>query len=51
MNVSMEKPHLSYSQINTYLTCPLKYKFHYIDAGPLEHIADRWRRRSPKEES
>ena len=31
MNVSMEKPHLSYSQINTYLTCPLKYKFHYID--------------------
>ncbi|MGO9569692.1 MAG: RecB family exonuclease [Desulfomonilaceae bacterium] len=26
-----EKPHLSYSQINTYLTCPLKYKFHYID--------------------
>ncbi len=31
MNASMEKPHLSYSQINTYLTCPLKYKFHYID--------------------
>lgn len=25
------KPHLSYSQISTYLTCPLKYKFHYID--------------------
>jgi putative RecB family exonuclease len=25
------KPHLSYSQINTYLTCPLKYRFHYID--------------------
>src|SRR5271157_5234043 len=31
MNVSMEKPHLSYSQINTYLACPLKYKYHYID--------------------
>src|SRR5208283_5347179 len=31
MNTSMEKPHLSYSQINMYLTCPLKYKYHYID--------------------
>ena len=31
MNASMEKPHLSYSQINTYLCCPLKYKFHYLD--------------------
>jgi putative RecB family exonuclease len=28
---TQEKPHLSYSQINTYLTCPLKYKFHYLD--------------------
>lgn len=28
-----------------------RYKFHYIDAAPLEHIADRWRRPSPKEES
>jgi putative RecB family exonuclease len=26
-----EKPHLSYSQINCYMTCPLKYRFHYID--------------------
>jgi putative RecB family exonuclease len=26
-----DKPHLSYSQINTYLMCPLKYRFHYID--------------------
>jgi putative RecB family exonuclease len=24
-------PHLSYSQINCYMTCPLKYRFHYID--------------------
>ncbi len=31
MHKIIEKPHLSYSQINTYLTCPLKYKFHYID--------------------
>jgi len=28
---SPEKPHLSYSQIYTYLSCPLKYRFHYID--------------------
>lgn len=28
---AQEKPHLSYSQINTYLTCPLKYRFHYTD--------------------
>jgi len=26
-----DKPHLSYSQISTYLICPLKYRFHYID--------------------
>jgi len=26
-----DKPHLSYSQINTYCTCPLKYRFQYID--------------------
>ncbi len=28
---TQDKPHLSYSQINTYCTCPLKYRFHYID--------------------
>jgi ATP-dependent helicase/DNAse subunit B len=28
---SQEKPHLSYSQVNTYLACPLRYRFHYID--------------------
>ncbi len=26
--------HLSYSQINTYLTCPLRYKFQYVDLIP-----------------
>ncbi|MCA1962305.1 MAG: PD-(D/E)XK nuclease family protein [Desulfomonile sp.] len=34
MNPNHEKPHLSYSAISTYLTCPLKYKFHYIDQLP-----------------
>jgi putative RecB family exonuclease len=27
-----EKPHLSYSQIQCYITCPLKYRFSYVDA-------------------
>jgi len=26
--------HLSYSQINCYLTCPLRYKFQYVDKIP-----------------
>jgi putative RecB family exonuclease len=26
--------HLSYSQISTYLTCPLRYKLHYVDLIP-----------------
>jgi putative RecB family exonuclease len=26
-----DKPHLSYSQISTYLMCPLRYRFHYVD--------------------
>ncbi len=29
--MTKEEPHLSYSQINTYMTCPLKYRFSYID--------------------
>jgi putative RecB family exonuclease len=29
--MTREEPHLSYSQINTYMTCPLKYRFSYID--------------------
>ena len=28
---TQDKPHLSYSQINTYMMCPLRYRFHYID--------------------
>ncbi len=31
MKTTQDHDHLSYSQINTYLICPLKYKFHYID--------------------
>ena len=26
--------HLSYSQVNTYLTCPLRYRFQYVDLVP-----------------
>jgi DNA-binding transcriptional ArsR family regulator len=26
-----------------------RYKFHYIDTGPLERLTDRWRNREPKE--
>jgi putative RecB family exonuclease len=29
--MTKEEPHLSYSQINTYMTCPLKYRLSYID--------------------
>jgi len=28
---AQERPHLSYSQINAYLDCPLRYKFNYVD--------------------
>jgi len=28
---AQDKPHLSYSQVNTYLCCSLKYRFHYLD--------------------
>ena len=34
-----ESPHLSHSQISTYLTCPLRYKFHYVDQIPPEFTA------------
>ncbi len=30
MKTAHDHDHLSYSQINCYLTCPLKYRFHYI---------------------
>jgi putative RecB family exonuclease len=31
MKTAQDHDHLSYSQINTYTTCPLKYRFNYID--------------------
>jgi putative RecB family exonuclease len=31
MNTARDHDHISYSQINTYATCPLKYRFNYID--------------------
>ena len=30
--------HISHSQIFMYLTCPLKYKFQYVEQRPQEHI-------------
>jgi putative RecB family exonuclease len=33
-----KEPHLSYSQIVTYLNCSLKYKFNYIDHLPPDFI-------------
>ena len=31
-----EMPHWSYSSLNCFLTCPLKYKFRYIDNAEPE---------------
>jgi hypothetical protein len=31
MKTAQDHDHLSYSQINSYTTCPLKYHFNYID--------------------
>jgi len=33
------RPHLSYSQINTYLNCSLKYYFQYVAGLPKERIS------------
>jgi putative RecB family exonuclease len=34
MNNRQLPDHLSYSQISTYLTCPLRYQFHYVERIP-----------------
>ena len=34
MNTGQLPDHLSYSQLNTYLTCPLRYKLHYVEQIP-----------------
>ncbi len=38
MNTARLPDHLSYSSIATYLQCPLKWKFHYVDQLPEEFI-------------
>ncbi len=38
MNTANLPEHLSYSSIATYLQCPLKWKFHYVDKLPEEFI-------------
>jgi putative RecB family exonuclease len=35
----MNHDHLSYSQVSTYLICPLRYKFHYVDEIPAAFTA------------
>ncbi|MGO9121256.1 MAG: RecB family exonuclease [Desulfomonilaceae bacterium] len=32
--MTQEEPHLSYSQINTYMTCGLRYRFQYVEQIP-----------------
>ena len=34
-----QQPHLSYSALSTFLMCPLKFKFHYLDKIPDKSIA------------
>jgi putative RecB family exonuclease len=34
MVIAQLPDHLSYSQLNTYLTCPLRYKLHYVEQIP-----------------
>ena len=34
-----EKPHWSYSAFNTYLTCPLRYYFRYIEHAEVERTS------------
>ena len=36
MKCVQEKPHISFSQIDTYMKCPLKYRCQYIDCIPWE---------------
>ena len=33
-----EAPHFSYTSLNTYLQCPMKYAFRYIELAPVERI-------------
>ena len=33
-----ETPHWSYSAFNTYLTCPMRYYFRYIERAEIERL-------------
>ena len=33
-----EAPHFSYTSLNTYLQCPMKYALRYSDLAPVERI-------------
>ena len=33
-----EAPHFSYTSLNTYLQCPMKYAFRYIELAPVERV-------------
>ena len=39
LRVLRQQPHLSYSQINTYLTCSLRYYFQYVKGFAPEHTS------------
>lgn len=39
LRVLRHQLHLSYSQINTYLTCSLRYYFHYVKGYAPEHVS------------
>jgi putative RecB family exonuclease len=34
-----QRRHLSYSQLNTFLTCPLRYRFQYVEGRPPQHLS------------
>ena len=33
-----EAPHFSYTSLNTYLQCPMKYALRYIELAPVERV-------------
>ena len=41
MNLSLDelrkRPHLSVSALKTYLSCPRKYRLHYVERAPASH--------------
>lgn len=35
---SPRRPHVSFTQLDTYLRCPLRYRFAYVDRLPPEFV-------------